>query len=104
RESGEVGLSIEMVPGETDLEGVLKAKEMLVEFPGPAAVIVVWRPVAPAANGAAENGHPVLRSRSLKVAPRRELLVQLREVFGEQRVRLVRQEVNPAALTRAAAR
>jgi DNA polymerase-3 subunit alpha len=48
-------------------------------------VLVLWK------NGGADAQPPRLRSKSLKVAPRDELLAALRECLGDDRVRLHRE-------------
>jgi DNA polymerase III subunit alpha len=85
RESGEVGLCIELTSEGCDAERLERARTVLSGHPGPAPLIVLWR------NGGGE-GHdtPRLRSRSLRIAPREELVRDLRDVLGEERVRLVR--------------
>ncbi|MEX2570815.1 MAG: DNA polymerase III subunit alpha [Gemmatimonadota bacterium] len=90
REAGDVGLCIELGAGDTDEESVQRVRVALAGSPGPAPVIVLWRGTAAPASPSDAADTPRLRSRSLHVAPRPELLEELREVFGEGRVRLVR--------------
>ncbi|MQA91976.1 MAG: DNA polymerase III subunit alpha [Gemmatimonas sp.] len=87
RETGDVGVCIDLSPG-ADIEGVRRARVALANHPGPAPVIVVWHENG-SSNGVSLGG-PRFRSKSLRVVPRRELLATLREVLGEERVRLVR--------------
>ncbi|HWK89850.1 MAG TPA: hypothetical protein VNP72_07635, partial [Longimicrobium sp.] len=85
RESGEVGVQIELGSHGLSPEAVEAAQAVLARYVGPGPLVVVWR------NGGAEtDGAPRLRSRTVKVAPRDELLVELREALGEERVRLAR--------------
>ncbi|HEX5727318.1 MAG TPA: DNA polymerase III subunit alpha [Longimicrobiaceae bacterium] len=91
RESGEVGVCIELGTGAVEPAAVAAAQAALAAHPGEGPVLVVWR------NGG-EGGAdaPRLRSRTLKVAPRDELLFALRGVLGEERVRLHRDPPPPA--------
>jgi DNA polymerase III subunit alpha len=90
REGGEVGLCVELASG-IDPESLRRAKQLLLAHPGPAPLEVVW---SGAPDGAVANGNhaaaPRFRSRSLRIAPRDELLAALRGVLGEERVRLIR--------------
>ncbi len=91
RESGEVGITIEIVPGESDVEGVKRARQAFDAYPGVAPVMVVWK--ASSSDGIGDNGDaPVLRSRTLRVSPSPELVEELRELFGAPHVRLFRLE------------
>ncbi len=85
RESGEVGVCIELGSYGVDPERIQRAKQCFQQFPGPAPLVVVWK------NGGNGDGdEPKLRSRTVRIAPREELLRELRDVLGEERVRLVR--------------
>ena len=89
RRSGEIGISIELDshgPDVADGARLREAKQALSEYPGSGPLVVVWR------NGGnnPENGAPRLRSRSVRVSPNDVLLRRLREVLGEERVRLTR--------------
>ncbi|HVG43433.1 MAG TPA: hypothetical protein VM890_01845, partial [Longimicrobium sp.] len=89
RESGEVGVAIELGTAGPGAAAVEEAKALLAAHPGEGAVLVLWK------NGGGEAQPPRLRSRTLKVAPRDELLAALRECLGDDRVRLHR---DPPAL------
>ncbi|HEX2184396.1 MAG TPA: hypothetical protein VHN78_02680, partial [Chloroflexota bacterium] len=89
RESGEVGVCIELGSGGPDPAAIESAKAALAEHAGEGPVIVLWK------NGGGEGEAPRLRSKTLKVAPRDELLLALREALGDERVRLHR---DPPAL------
>ncbi|HYJ79883.1 MAG TPA: DNA polymerase III subunit alpha [Longimicrobiaceae bacterium] len=88
RESGEVGVCLDLAGA--DAAAVERARAILAEHAGPGAVYVQWR------NGG-EGDPPRLRSRTLKVAPRDELLAALREALGEERVHLHRDPPAPAS-------
>ena len=84
RENGDVGLCIELGsdgPAQADIQA---AKALLAAHAGPGPLIVLWK------NGGGEGEAPRLRSRSLKVAPRDELILALRAALGDERVRLHR--------------
>lgn len=89
RESGEVGVAIELGSVGPAASAVEEAKALLAAHPGEGPVLVLWK------NGGGEAQPPRLRSKSLKVAPRDELLAALRECLGDDRVRLHR---DPPAL------
>jgi DNA polymerase III subunit alpha len=101
RENGEVGVCVELDARHVDAELLRRAKQVLLQHPGPAPFEMLWTHApAPAgngdgngasANGSRSNGAPArFRSRSLRVAPREELLAALREVLGEERVKLTK--------------
>lgn len=81
RESGEVGVCIELGP-DASAEHFAEARRHFDEHPGPAPLWVVW-------SGDGADGSR-LRSRSVRLMPRDALLRSLRELLGETRVRLVR--------------
>jgi DNA polymerase-3 subunit alpha len=81
RESGEVGVCIELGAHGVDPERIQRARECFLQFPGPAPLVVVWK---------RDGDEPKLRSKTVRIAPREELLKELRDVLGEERVRLVR--------------
>ncbi|MBA2243508.1 MAG: DNA polymerase III subunit alpha, partial [Gemmatimonadetes bacterium] len=94
RESGEVGICVELGSHGTDGSVLQKAKAALTAHPGPAPLLVVWRNGGNGGhggNGGADDA-PRLRSRSLRITPREALLQELRELLGEERVRLIRAE------------
>ena len=88
RTSGDVGVCIELGSSSVGLEAIEEVRATLAEHPGPAPLLVHWRN----GGGASKNGEdtPRLRSRTLRIAPDAALMNRLREVFGEERVRLVR--------------
>jgi DNA polymerase III subunit alpha len=83
RESGEVGVVIELGSAGPAPDAIEEAKRLLAEHAGPGPLIVSWK------NGG-DGEAARLRSRSLKVAPRDELLSALRAALGDDRVRLHR--------------
>jgi DNA polymerase-3 subunit alpha len=89
RESGEVGVMIE-VDGATTPAALAEAARAMAEHAGPGPVIVAWK------KGEADADAPRLRSRSLRVTPREELLAALRAALGDDRVRLLRDVPPPA--------
>ena len=89
RESGEVGVVIELGSAGPDGSAIDGARAVLAQHVGEGPVFVVWK------NGGGEGEAPRLKSRSLKVAPRDELLAALRDALGDDRVRLHR---DPPAL------
>ena len=89
RESGEVGLAIELGSTGPDAAAVQQAKALLAAHPGEGPVFVTWK------NGGGEERPPRLKSKTLKVAPGDDLLAALRERLGDERVRLHR---DPPAL------
>jgi len=91
RETGEIGICIRLSPEGTDLDRVQRVRVALTENPGLAPVIVLWRGPAPGAGDVGNAaGPPRLRSRTLRVNPRDELLRELRDLCGETEVGLVR--------------
>ncbi|HEU4455388.1 MAG TPA: DNA polymerase III subunit alpha [Longimicrobium sp.] len=84
RESGEVGIVLEIGSAGPDAQAFEAAKAAMAQHEGSGPVLVVWK------NGGGEGEAPRLRSRTLKVAPRDELLMALREALGDDRVRLHR--------------
>jgi DNA polymerase-3 subunit alpha len=83
RESGDVGVLIELAPQGADAEQLKRARALLEERPGPAPLLVSY-------SGGAVPEPSRLRSRSLKVTPDEALLAALRELLGAERVRLAR--------------
>jgi DNA polymerase III subunit alpha len=85
RESGEIGVCMELGSQGVDPEVLERARRSLAAHAGPGPLIVLW------GNGGLDES-PVarLRSRSLRVAPRETLLAELREALGEERVKLVK--------------
>ncbi len=72
-------------------EAIEAAQRAIAEHAGAGPLLVVWR------NGGAGDPAepPRLRSKTLRVTPREELLLALREALGDERVRLHR---DPPAL------
>ena len=88
RESGEVCVCIELGAGGPDTAAVEEAKRILAEHAGPGPVSVLWK--------SGEEEAARLRSRTLRVTPRDELLAALRATLGDDRVRLQRDAPPPA--------
>ncbi|HEU0053806.1 MAG TPA: LAGLIDADG family homing endonuclease, partial [Longimicrobium sp.] len=89
RETGEVGLCIELGSDGPSQQAIEQAKSLIAAHAGPGQLIVLWK------NGGGEGDTPKLKSKSLRVAPRDDLVLALREVLGDERVRLHR---DPPAL------
>ncbi|HEX8430532.1 MAG TPA: DNA polymerase III subunit alpha, partial [Longimicrobium sp.] len=89
RESGEVGVMIEMDAAASSAGALAEAARVMAEHAGPGPVIVAWK------KGEADGDAPRLRSRSLRVTPREELLAALRATLGDERVRLLRDAPPP---------
>ncbi len=88
RTRGVLGLELRLPAGDTEA-GIEEATRLLRSFPGPAPLFVQW--LRTPGNGAAESGAgPRLRSKAITVAPEDALLRRLRELFGDDQVRLVR--------------
>jgi DNA polymerase-3 subunit alpha len=95
RASGALGVEVTLAAG-LEETAVSTALQLFREHPGPAPVYVRW------AAGNGRNGETSaqpeipetrttrLRSRTITVLPSDALLVQLRELFGETHIRLVR--------------
>jgi DNA polymerase-3 subunit alpha len=94
RESGDVGVQIELASAGMDPGAVAATKDILAKYAGAGALFVVWK------NGGGEGEAPRLRSRSVRVAPRDELLMELREALGDDRVRLHRDAAAVVAIQR----
>jgi DNA polymerase-3 subunit alpha len=84
RETGDVGVQIEIGSDGPSPQALQSAQRILAEHEGPGALVVVWR------NGGTEQTR--LKSRTVKVAPRDELLMALRDALGPERVSLHRDE------------
>jgi DNA polymerase-3 subunit alpha len=84
RNGGDVGVQIEIGSDGPSPEALASAKRILAEHEGPGALVVVWR------NGGTELTK--LKSKTVKVAPRDELLMALRDALGPERVSLHRDE------------
>jgi DNA polymerase-3 subunit alpha len=87
RDSGEVGVCIEISPGEHDETSLASTTPKLREHAGAGPVIVHY--LANGSNGSAPEVIP-LRLPRLRVNPGDALLRELREVLGKERVKLVR--------------
>jgi DNA polymerase-3 subunit alpha len=84
RNGGDVGVQIEIGSDGPAPDALAAAKGILAEHAGPGHLLVVWR------NGGTEQTK--LKSKTVKVAPRDELLVALRDALGAERVSLHRDE------------
>jgi DNA polymerase-3 subunit alpha len=84
RNGGDVGVQIELGSDGPTPDALDAARGILAEHAGPGHLIVVWR------NGGTEATK--LKSKTVKVAPRDELLMALRETLGAERVTLHRDE------------
>jgi len=89
RESGEVGVVIEIGSAGPAPQAIESAKNLIAAHAGEGPVFVLWK------NGGGDGDAPRLRSKSLKVAPRDEVIQALRDALGDERVRLHR---DPPAL------
>ena len=89
RRSGAIGISIELGSPGPDEARLQEAKQTLNEYPGSGPLVVVWHN---GENNPANGSASRLRSRSIRVSPNDILLRRLREVLGEERVRLTRTE------------
>jgi DNA polymerase III subunit alpha len=92
RQSGDIGVCIEIDRELPVPEAVRRAKAALAGSPGAAPVIVHWHGNGGQRNGVGDHasGPTRLKSRSIRVAPGEDLLEELRALFGEDRVRLTR--------------
>lgn len=95
RENPDVGVCIELAPGLPD-NAIERARAVFAANPGPSPLIVHWRAIrrpesadGEAGPSAADEGSR-LRSKTVRIAPRDELIHELREVFGKDRVRLIK--------------
>ncbi|HEV3048844.1 MAG TPA: hypothetical protein VGX50_00965, partial [Longimicrobium sp.] len=84
RNGGDVGVQIEIGSDGPGPGALAAAKAILAEHAGPGQLVVVWR------NGGTEQTK--LKSKTVKVAPRDELLMALRDALGAERVSLHREE------------
>jgi DNA polymerase III subunit alpha len=82
RGTGDVGVQIEIGSDGPAADALAAAKRILAQHEGPGQLVVVWR------NGGTEQTR--LKSRTMRVAPRDELLTALREALGPERVSLHR--------------
>jgi len=82
RNAGDVGVQIEIGSDGPAPDALESAKRILAQHEGPGALVVVWR------NGGTEQSR--LKSKTVRVAPRDELLAALREALGPERVSLHR--------------
>lgn len=86
RETGDVGVCVELSSQGASADLLRQAKEVLARHQGPGPFFVLWKN----GGGVSDDDAPRLKSRTLRVSPREELLEELREMLGEERVRLVR--------------
>jgi DNA polymerase-3 subunit alpha len=104
RTSGSLAVEVTLEPGQDD-SLLDEAIPVFGEHPGPAPLFVRWQATGNGhGNGAAEGTAPgdasgsddaamrsaTLRSRSIAVTPSEDLLARLRELFGDERIRLIR--------------
>ncbi len=90
RTRGVLGLELRLPAGEGDA-GIEEATRLLRGSPGPAPLFVQWlHTPGNGRAGGAPDAPPRLRSRGITVAPDEPLLRRLRELFGDDQVRLVR--------------
>ena len=87
RESGEVGICIELGAGGPDAAAVAEARRLMAEHAGPGPVTVLWK--------SGDEEATRLRSRTLRVSPHDALLAELRAALGDDRVRLLRDAPPP---------
>jgi len=84
RNGGDVGVQIEIGSDGPAPDALQAARAILAEHAGPGHLVVVWR------NGGTEQTR--LKSKTVKVAPRDELLMALRDTLGAERVSLHRDD------------
>jgi DNA polymerase-3 subunit alpha len=89
RQSGNLGLELALA-ADAPADALNAATRALRAAPGPAPVFVTVRHGNGGNGGNGGRETVRLRSRSLSVAPSEALLAQLRELFGAERIRLVR--------------
>ncbi|HUG39600.1 MAG TPA: DNA polymerase III subunit alpha [Longimicrobiales bacterium] len=91
RDAGSIGLELRLPRGET-AERIEAATAVFQRSPGQAPLFVVLEGGNGGGTGVAngEGGPRRFRSRSVRVSANAELMDQLRELFGSERVRLVR--------------
>jgi DNA polymerase-3 subunit alpha len=87
RESGDVGVCVELGSGGPDAVAVEEAKRVIAEHAGSGPLTVLWK--------GADDEATRLRSRTLRVRPSDELLAALRATLGDDRVRLTRDAPPP---------
>ena len=89
RSSGDIGVCIELRKGETLEPGAIeRLRGLLAESPGNAPLLIAWR-----SGGGNGSEPPLLTSQSFAVSPSRSFLSELRELMGDDRVRLIRNVV-----------
>jgi DNA polymerase-3 subunit alpha len=85
RASGEIGVCIELRKDEKLEPGAIeKLRGILANSPGNAPLFISWR-----AGGGNGSEPPMLTSQSFAVSPSRSFLRELRELVGDDRVRLI---------------
>ncbi len=92
RTRGLLGLELRL-PGAGGGEALAQATSLLRASPGPAPVYVQWAHMpgnGGNGNGDGQTAGPRFRSRGITVSPDEALLRRLRDLFGEDQVRLVR--------------
>jgi len=86
---GNGALAIEVALQGADAEAVARAAEMFRQNPGASPLYVTMQHGSRSGNGGSVE-RVILRSRSIRVTPTEALLTELRDVFGPERIRLVR--------------
>lgn len=89
REGGDVGVCIELGAHGPEAEALHQAKSLFGEHPGAAPLTVVWTN-----GGEADPDAPRLRSKTVRIHLSETLLRELRDLLGEERVRLTRAHHN----------
>ncbi len=86
RASGDIGVCIELRKGEQLEPGAIeKLRGLLAKSPGNAPLLIAWQ-----SGGGNGSEPPLLTSQSFAVSPSRSFLIELRELMGDDRVRLIR--------------
>jgi DNA polymerase-3 subunit alpha len=86
RASGDIGVCIELRKGEQLEPGAIeRLRGLLAGSPGNAPLLIAWR-----SGGGNGSEPPLLTSQSFAVSPSRSFLTELRELMGDDRVRLIR--------------
>ncbi|MDR0786315.1 MAG: DNA polymerase III subunit alpha [Gemmatimonadota bacterium] len=89
REMQDVGLRIDLSPESGDPAVLSRANALIAAFPGQSPLFIHWSSSGDE-NGGSGPREALLRSRTTRLAPTEALVRELREVFGEQRIRLKR--------------
>lgn len=84
--TGELGLCVELSSEGAETGLLRRAREVMGRHQGPGPLYVVWRN----GGGLGDADAPRLRSRTLRINPGDELIQELRDLLGDERVRLTR--------------